>query len=790
MQNAAQFVRGRICTTIVTMPSDALDSIYSLPINSRRDEIVASVAHNQVTIITAETGAGKSTQVPQYLAEAGYDKIIVTQPRILAARNLSDRVRQEYSWRTGTDATKLVGYRTAHEQDDDPGNIILYCTDGLQLVRELTGSATSSKQVLILDEIHEWNENMEVLIAWAKRRCQAEPGFKLVLMSATMEADSLAGYFGAPAPITIEGRSFPVTRRYGKDLVEEIIAKLAQKTSNILVFLPGKGEIEQVELAIQGAAGSIPVIPLHSQLEAEAQQLAFQHYPNGKVVLSTNIAQTSITIDDIDVVIDSGLERRAEVRNGVEGLFISEISQADCIQRAGRAGRVKPGEYILGRLDRMPCAPLEKRAAYGVPEILRKHIDRLVLRLASIGMDIESLQFFHAPSHSTIKRAKQTLTDLGALRNGTITDLGRSMERFPVESTYSRMLVEGTRYSAGIQSKLATIIAIQEVGGIVKGGPRNTAWQQYVTHTRSDLLAQYDVLLALDRIDELDYEELGIIGKNIDKAIETSKRLHHELGLEYGQPQPIGNEEEESLLTCIVAGQLHQIWVLDDEGKALHLTTRQERELSSTTVAKRARLFTGTPYDLEISTPDGLETLHLVNEITVIDPLWLPQLAPGVFKVRPGRMNYDPKLRALTQTVSINLNGKAVQVPAIPVTANTPANQQLFIRLYSDYIEAQLEEQRRDLSRANNRHIPHVPTNRIRERIRRLASGVIALTDLGREERMQLHDLAKLKTWLGQEFVQSLKPARQHGRSNTGRHHAHRQVWKPKHARGRDIQDG
>src|SRR4051812_46836656 len=120
------------------MATDSLDSIYSLPINSRRDEIVGSVQQNQVTIITAETGAGKSTQVPQFLAEAGYKKVIVTQPRILAARNLSNRVREEYSWREGKDCSNLVGYRTAHEQDDSPENVILYCTDGLQLVRELT----------------------------------------------------------------------------------------------------------------------------------------------------------------------------------------------------------------------------------------------------------------------------------------------------------------------------------------------------------------------------------------------------------------------------------------------------------------------------------------------------------------------------------------------------------------------------------------------------------------------------------------------------------------------------
>src|ERR1044072_940389 len=170
------------------MDPASLELLQDLPIYTRRDDILKAVDANQVTIITAETGAGKSTQVPQFLAEHGYRKIIVTQPRILAARNLCHRVRQEYSWQISKDATSLVGYRTAPERDDDPENVILYCTDGLQLVRELTGSGTRERQVLVLDEIHEWNENMEVLVAWAKKRCQEDPAFKVVLMSATIEA--------------------------------------------------------------------------------------------------------------------------------------------------------------------------------------------------------------------------------------------------------------------------------------------------------------------------------------------------------------------------------------------------------------------------------------------------------------------------------------------------------------------------------------------------------------------------------------------------------------------------
>jgi pre-mRNA-splicing factor ATP-dependent RNA helicase DHX38/PRP16 len=743
--------------------SDSLHSIDTLPIYARKAEIVSSVEQNQVTIITAETGAGKSTQVPQFLAESGYSKVIVTQPRILAARNLCGRVRQELSWRRGTDGTRMVGYRTAHERDDDPDNVILYCTDGLQLVRELTGSGTNNRQVLVLDEIHEWNENMEVLLAWAKKRCTESPDFKIVLMSATIEADILATYFGAPEPIHIEGRHFQVEKRYSKDLVAEIETQLEKRGSNVLVFLPGKAEIEQITDEVTGIAPDIPIIPLHSQLEPEAQQLAFQNYPSGKLILSTNIAQTSITIDDIDVVIDSGLERRVEVRNGVEGLFISEVSQADCLQRAGRAGRTRPGAYILARLDRMPCAQLADRPAYGIPEIMRKHIDRLVLRLANIGIDIEDLDFFHSPSNNTIKRAKRTLASLGALKGGTVTDIGHQMERFPVESSYGRMLVESKQYSDSVRASLATIIAIQEVGGIVKGGPRYKAWRRLTKQTRSDLLAQYDLLLALPSIPEEDYEETGIIAKNVDKAIEVRGRLLHNLSLPDNPLGPISPEDEEPILKCIVAGQLHQIWLMEGLNEAVHLESKKRRELSSTTVVKGAGIVAGTPFDLEVPTPGGLEVLHLVNDLTVVNPAWLQETAPDSFKVSRGQIYFDPFLGTLAERKNVRYRGRTIDVSGTPVLERTGHIEKLFISEYAKWVQQQLEKQRKDLASINFRRIPSIPVKQIEERVRNYADGAISVAELPKAQRIELHKLARLENWLDQDFVDSLNtPAHNH----------------------------
>lgn len=759
-----------------------------LPIHDYQSAICDAVDTSQVTIITAETGAGKSTQVPQYLADHGYAKVVVTQPRILAARNLSRRVREEWALRTTSDSEPVIGYRTAHERDDNPDTQILYCTDGLQLVREITGAGIGERQVLILDEVHEWNENMEVLVAWAKKRCQEEPRFKVVIMSATIETDTLADFFGTSAVINVPGRSFDVKKRRGTDVISEIITQLTTKTSNMLVFLPGKSEIQDVTDAIESKAkaAGVPVIPLHSQLEATAQQQAFANYPNGKVILATNIAQTSVTIDDIDVVIDSGLERRSEVRSGVEGLFISQISQADCLQRAGRAGRTKAGEYILAPYDTMPCLEFKDRPEYATPEILRKHIDRLTLRLANVGIDIEQLDFYHDPSNKAIQRAKRTLVALGAMtKSGDVTGIGRSMEQYPVESSYARMLVQAKDCSPQVQSKLAAIIGIQEVGGIVKGGTRYTGWHIYTKQTKSDLLAQYDVFLALPNIYPEVYEETGIISKNVGKAREVMQRLNHDLRditVDDTNLTPITDDEQNDLLRCIVAGQIDQLWIVDDNGGAVHITTNTARELSSSSVVRNPKLVAGTPFDLQVPTHGGtLQTLHLVQGITAVNTDWLVDLAPDMFDTRRGRTVYDPRSGMLVMRQQVRFGGQVLEGSAIPVLDNTPDNQRLFQVSFAAWAYEQLERERRTLGKFHTKRIPQVPLSDINHAVRALAGGAIMLEQVASSSRSQLINLSKLHTHLGTDFMAQLGTTYRTDRQ-PGRSHSHR-GWKPGHKR-------
>ena len=728
--------------------TDKIKDFYELPTRDFYEEIVSSVDNNQVTILTAETGAGKSTQVPQYLAEHGYDRVVVTQPRILAARNLSNRVRDEWAERNREDSTQIIGYRTAHERDDSGRTQILYCTDGLQLVREITGSGVKQKQVLVLDEVHEWNENMEVLIAWAKKRVQEEPRFKVLVMSATIETASLAQYFETESVISVPGRYFEVKKRMGTDVLSELFAQLSSPGRNILTFLPGKAEIQDVTDVISKKAAEVgvPVIPLHSQLEAESQQKAFASYPNGKIILATNIAQTSVTIDDIDMVIDSGLERRSEVRSGVEGLFIAQISQADSLQRAGRAGRTKPGEYILAPYDTLPCLAFEDREEYGVPEILRKHIDRLVLRLANVGLDIETLDFYHDPSKKSIQRAKRTLRILGAMTaKGQVTDIGRAMERFPVESKYARMLVEGEAYPRELRAKLAAIIAIQEVGGITKGGTRYSGWRKYTRQTKSDLLAQYEVYLSIPEILEDELEDLGIISKNIAKAEEVIERLHADLGLVDISLAPLSPEDEDKLLRCIVAGQLDELWTVNSRGNAEHIFTGKERELSGSTVVRFPRLISGTPFDLEVPSRSGhLETLRLVNGISVVDIDWLVELSPQLFVGRKGRIVYDPQTHSLAELQQVRFGKRVLEGVATPVIQNNTRNQKLFVKEFAKWAHGRLEQQ--SLGRFGRRR-NRVSLNQVEREVAQRVSGIISLDNLSKHDRQSLLSLARIDSY-------------------------------------------
>jgi ATP-dependent helicase HrpA len=586
----------------------------------------------------------------------------------VAARTVAERVSDEIMAVSGERFCDFVGYRTRPERNDSPNNQILFATDGLQLVRELSGNGVGKKQVLVLDEVHEWNENMEVLVAWAKKRVAEDPDFKVVIMSATMESAKLASYFAGDNDerevpvIEVPGRTYDVEMSEGGDVSNEAI-KAARQGKNTLVFVPGKAEIEEVMRKIgQANIPGATILPLHGQLEAAEQRKVFQKYPGVKIIVATNVARTSVTIDDIDVVVDSGLERRNEVKNGVEGLYLRPISQADCLQNAGRAGRTKEGQYILARLEKHQFVPFDEREKYGTPEILRTRLDGMVLRLAKNSLDAETLDFYHQPNRSEITSAKLRLQKLGALtKDGRVTRIGRDMERMSVESHYARMMIEARKYSKTVRLQLAAIIAAHEVDGLrYRGKNSKDAWKKLVTFDgQSDSLAELEIFVAAQNMSAKEQRDHDIMGRNVGKAREVWRQLRRVEKLYDADVDAPTTEQRSQLVKCIIAGMVDHFYISRGRiyfNRGIYYTDGDDvRELSSRSIVSGANMVVADPFDLQLN---GGYVLNLLENATKVPSIEvLREVAPQLYAEEPTReFQLDEAGRAMS-VYAVYFNG-------------------------------------------------------------------------------------------------------------------------------------
>ena len=585
----------------------------ALPIADLKDQIMHSIKDNPVTIITAQTGAGKSTQVPQWLLEAGY-RVVVTQPLRLAARTVAQRVADEFGCVLGG----LVGFRTAFEHQYSSDTQVLFCTDGLQMIRELTRKRQT--QVLVIDEVHEWNVNIETLVAWVRKELEEGVDLKVVLMSATLESDRLSVFFNGAPIIDVPGRLFPVTViEEGEAGLMVRIVDLVRQGKNVLVFQPGKREIGNTVDELTDMGLGAVILPLHGDLSFEEQQRCFLSYDQPKVVVSTNVAQTSITIPDIDAVVDSGLERRIELTYGIEGLYLLPVSQADCQQRKGRAGRTKAGVYIL-------CADksLAQRPEFPKAEIERVRLDQLVLRLASVDIDATQLTFFHQPERETITEAKRALIALGALdKDDQITNTGRSMSKLPISVQFARMVVEAIKRN--VVKEVITIAAILEAGTL-RDRDRLETWRSLTNERESDLLAELDLWKKAEGKRAPEMREIGIFPKNVFRAREIRNKLVEVLRNNNVDVESTGDRHE-VLMSCI-AGMVDHLYKQMWSGyKNSGDTIRQIDE--KTVLWSRPGWLVGFPKDIQVKDRwGGFNTINLVSMVTKVDPLWLLEIAP------------------------------------------------------------------------------------------------------------------------------------------------------------------
>ncbi|KAJ6504155.1 P-loop containing nucleoside triphosphate hydrolase protein [Mycena vitilis] len=498
---AIQFVQGQVMNAGDQLLRAQIDEVEkrvksldetrrNLPIYACRDELLQAIQQHQVLIVVAETGSGKTTQLPQYLHEAGYtaqgQMIGCTQPRRVAAMSVAARVADEMGCKIGDE----VGYSIRFENCTSSKTVLKYMTDGTLLREFLTGPDLQTYCALIIDEAHERTLPTDILFALVKDVARTRPELKILISSATLDAVKFSAYFdncpifnvpGRPHPVEIYYTPQPEANYLNAAITTCFQIHTTQPKGDILIFLTGQEEIETAQENIQETArilgskiAELIVCPIYTNLPNHLQAKIFEPTPDGarKVILATNIAETSITIEGVVFVIDPGFVKQNSYnpRTGMSSLVVVPCSRASANQRAGRAGRVGPGKTF--RLYTKWAFENELEAST-VPEIQRTNLAMTVLTLKCLGIDDPlGFDFMDPPAAETLIRALEMLYALGALNHrGELTKLGRRMAEFPVDPELSRAIIASEKYMC--TGEVLTIVSMLTEAGSMFYRPKD-----------------------------------------------------------------------------------------------------------------------------------------------------------------------------------------------------------------------------------------------------------------------------------------------------------------------------
>lgn len=444
-----------------------------LPISARINDIRDALLHHQVVIVAGETGSGKTTQLPKLCMELGWGTrgiIGHTQPRRIAARSVAERIADELHSSVGD----LVGYSVRFTDAVSEDTLVKVMTAGILLAEIHHDRLLRAYDTIIIDEAHERSLNIDFLLGYLKQILPQRPDLHIIITSATIETERFAEHFaidGKPAPIIeVSGRTYPVEIRYRPgtedddpldvfvDAVTELYTESSVEGGDILAFFPGEREIREAEAALRKQQfPALDIVPLFGRLSAAEQHRVFEKHTTQRVVLATNVAETSLTVPGIRYVIDTGTARisRYSHRTKIQRLPIEEISQASARQRSGRCGRLSDG--IALRL--YSEENFEARPSYTEPEILRTNLAAVILRMADLGFgSVEDFPFLDPPELSSIRDGVQELRELGTLRDDmALTSTGRTMARIPTDPRLARMLIEAQR--RGVLGDVMVIVA-------------------------------------------------------------------------------------------------------------------------------------------------------------------------------------------------------------------------------------------------------------------------------------------------------------------------------------------
>ena len=618
-----------------------------LPIFELESALVSALTRDARLILQAPTGSGKSTQIPQMFLDNGLlgaGEVVVLQPRRLATRMLAARVAQERGCKLGEE----VGFQIRFDKVASARTRIRFVTEGVLLRQMLADPELRGVSAILFDEFHERHLYGDITLARAlDLQSTRRPDLKLVVMSATLDTAGLERYLAPCATLQSQGRTFPVEIRYLPrpvrldqtavwDLAADALVELAPCTEgDVLVFMPGAYEISRTIGAIRSSrvGGQFIALPLHGELPVADQDAAVARHPKRKVIVSTNVAETSLTIDGVRVVIDAGLARiaRFDPYRGINTLLVEKISRASADQRAGRAGRTAPGLALRLWSEREHL----ERAAQELPEVKRLDLAEVVLTLKAGGVDdVAAFRWLEAPDPRSLERAETLLRDLGALDHATgrITELGRRMLAFPLHPRYARMLLAAEAY--GCVREAALVAALTQGRNLLRrgGGDTDEARERALGEDHaSDLFLMMRAWHAAGNNGDI-ARSLGvnaIAAREAGQLFEQFLKIAKSEGLSTADRTAPGASTDEAVAKCVLAGFPDQVAVRLDSGTLRCAMVHGRRGvLARESVVRDARLIVAGEVR-EVSGKDGVQTL--LSLATAIREEWLRELFPEAF---------------------------------------------------------------------------------------------------------------------------------------------------------------
>ncbi len=670
-----------------------------LPVNAIRDQILSTVERGNRFVLTAPTGSGKTTQVPQMLAASSHVRgtVIVLEPRRLAARMTARRVAFEMK----TEIGKLVGYQTRFESRVSAETRIRFVTEGvfLRLVQE--DPALTGVGAVILDEFHERSIDADLALGLLTRMQALRPELKLAVMSATLDAERVARYLGGAPALSASGRLYPVSISFLDrpptkpvwEMAAEALDRVldVEPAGDVLIFMPGAYEIdrtiEQCRQTLKRRDETFELFPLHGSLPPAEQDRAVEPAAPGtrKVIVATNVAETSITIEGVRAVIDSGTARihRVDPKRGLNTLRVEPISRATADQRAGRAGRVAPGRCIRLWTEK----DHHTRSAFADAEIARVDLADPTLRLKSLGIARHAdFAWFEPPAEEMVKRAEACLRMLGATdERGAITALGRSMARVPAEPRLARVLIEGAhRGCPTLAARLAAVAAEKDF--VIEASAVAIREALDRGDPVSDVLARERILRAWEsgRIRDLRHRiDLNPIAtRECSQAAEQLARIAQRVADREGV-RPTHEDDGAAGIACLLVGfPDHVAWRPDRQRPHCHIEGRRKVVIDKESIVHDEGFLLALDIRETGHNDDRLATL---SNLSPIDRPMLEEAMPDRFS-RVVELRWNAASKAIDEIEEERFDSIAIAATARPAKPSAAAERLLVEKIHDGTI--------------------------------------------------------------------------------------------------------